>query len=137
MNKRVFVDTNILVYALDRHAKEKQKIAQRIVLDFWNGPEQPFISTQVLSELHVSLVKKGLSISASEKIVRDYSHWQVVRLSEAHVLLAIQEQRRWKLSYWDALILVAARSVKADFLLTEDLQSGQLFGGVRVLDPFV
>jgi predicted nucleic acid-binding protein len=137
MTNKVFIDTNILVYAIDASAGEKRKKAQRIVLDLWNKLERPYISTQVLSELHVTFLKRGLSAPQSQKIIKDYCQWQVVQIHEEIILAAIKEQINRKLSYWDSLILATAQSIKADLILSEDFQNNRLYGSVRVVNPLI
>lgn len=137
MTRRIFIDTNILVYAIDTSAGDKRKKAQKIVLDLWNQSERAFISTQVLSELHVTLLKKGLSAAQSQKIVKDYCQWQVVQMHEDLILAAIKDQINWKLSYWDSLILATAQSIKADIILSEDFQNKRLYGSVRAINPLL
>lgn len=137
MSERIFIDTNILVYAVDRSAGEKRKKAQKTVLSLWNQKERPFLSAQVLSELHVTFIKKGLSAQQSQKIVNDYCQWNIIHLNEHLILSAIKEQIRWKISYWDALILAAAQSVQADILYSEDFEHKRVFGKIRIINPLL
>jgi predicted nucleic acid-binding protein len=131
----VFVDTNILVYAHDLDAGAKRDRAGDLVLGFWSGPVYPFISVQVLQELYVNLVKKKVQPAEARQVVMDYSLWRVVDNTVAVLSDAMDMQRRFKLSLWDALIVSAAKHAGAKFIASEDLQDGQSFDGVRVKNP--
>ena len=131
-----FLDTNILVYAYDRAAPAKREVALRLVERGWSSPGEIAISVQVLQELHVNLVRRGVSSAEAAQIVRDFSLWPVVDNSLSLLLSALDEHSRWTISLWDALILAAARASGATELVTEDLNHGQDYGGVRVVNPF-
>lgn len=130
-----FVDTNILVYAHDRQAGAKWKAARRCVIDLWNIKASPSLSIQVMQELFVNLIKKNQSQSAAKDIVLDYLEWNVITNDESLFLDAMSEQQRWKLSFWDALILAAARRSGARRLLSEDFNEGQDYDGIVVENP--
>jgi predicted nucleic acid-binding protein len=136
MNATKFLDTNILLYAYDRDAPSKRDVALRLVQRGWSSPGEVAVSVQVLQELHVNLVRRGISAPDAAQVVRDFSLWPVVDNSLALLLSALDEQARWKISLWDALILAAARASGASELITEDLNHGQDYGGVRAVNPF-
>ena len=136
MNATRFLDTNILLYAYDLDAPAKRAIALRLVEHAWATPGETAISVQVLQEMHVNLVKRGLSREETGHILRDYTHWPVVDGTPDLFLAALDEQARWQLSLWDSLILTAARASGATELITEDLNHGQDYGGVRAINPF-
>ena len=131
-----FIDTHILLYACDRGAPAKREVALRLVRQGWTSPGDLGISIQVLQELHVNLERRGVPHADAAEVVRDFSTWPVVDNSRALLLSALDEQVRWKLSFWDTLILAAARASGATELVTEDLNHGQDYGGVRVVNPF-
>jgi predicted nucleic acid-binding protein len=131
-----FLDTNILLYAYDRDAPVKREVALRLVQQGWSSLGEVAISVQVLEELHINLARRGVSHDDAAQIVRDFSLWPVVDNSLALLLSALDEQARWKISLWDALILAAARASGASELVTEDLNQGQDYGGVRAVNPF-
>lgn len=131
-----FLDTNILLYAYDLDAPAKRAVALRWVKRGWTSPGDTAISVQVLQELHVNLVRRGVSPSEATRIVRDFAAWPVVDNTLDILRAALEEQTRWKISLWDALILAAARASGAAELITEDLNHGQNYDGVRVLNPF-
>ena len=139
MAHRVFLDTNILIYAHDRSAGAKRKRAHELVSQLWasgNG----VISTQVLQELCINLRRKTsphLSADEVRKVVRDYLSWEVVVNGAESVLGALDIEARYKISFWDALILQAAENSGAAILFSEDLSPGQKYGTVRVVNPFL
>lgn len=131
-----FLDTNILVYAFDLDAPAKREIAMGLIEAGWNSIGEAAISVQVLQELHVSLVKRGMSRDEAGQVVRDFFGWPVVDNSLELFHAGLAEQARWQISLWDALILAAARASGAAELITEDLNHGQDYDGVRVRNPF-
>ena len=137
MNATKFLDTNILLYAYDLDAPAKRAVALRLVEQGWTTPGDTAISVQVLQEMHVNLGKRGVTHTEATRIVRDFADWPVVDNTLELLQSALDEQARWKISFWDSLILVAARASGASELITEDLNHGQDYGGVRVLNPFL
>ncbi len=131
-----FLDTNILLYAYDLDAPAKREIALSLVENGWAVLGETAISVQVLQEMHVNLERRGITRAAAGQIVRDFSLWPMVETSLALLHAALSEQIRWKISLWDALILAAARQSGATELLTEDLNHGQNYDGVKVVNPF-
>ena len=87
--------------------------------------------------MHVNLEKHGVTRAEAGQIIRDYAQWPVVNNNLDLLLSALAEQVRWKISLWDALILAAARASGAAELFTEDLNNGQGYGGIRVINPFL
>ena len=136
MNATKFLDTNVLLYAYDRDAAGKREVALRLVEQGWSRPGDTAISVQVLQEMHVNLGRRGVSQADASQLIRDFSHWPVVDNSVELLLSALDEQARWGISLWDALILAAARVAGASELVTEDLNHGQDYGGVRAVNPF-
>jgi len=135
---KVFVDTNVLVYAYDRGAGSKHEIALSHVKKLWLEGSG-VLSTQVLQELYVNVRRKAqkpISIDQARALISDYLAWDPVVNDGASLLEAIDAERRYKLSFWDSLIVVAARKSGASVLLTEDFNDGQKFGPVQVQNPF-
>jgi predicted nucleic acid-binding protein len=137
MNARRFIDTNILVYAYDLDAPAKRAIALQWVERGWTASGDTAISVQVLQELYVNLVKRGVSRTEATRIVRDFANWPIVDNTLDLLLAALNEQVRWKIALWDSLILAAARASGASELITEDLSHGQNYDGVKVINPFL
>ena len=136
MSASKFFDTNILLYAYDLDAPAKRAVALRLVEQAWASPGDTAISVQVLQELHVNLERRGVPRAEAGQILRDYTRWPVVDNTLDLLLAAVDEQARWQLSLWDAVILAAARASGATALITEDFNHGQDYGGVRVINPF-
>lgn len=131
-----FLDTNILLYGYDLDAPEKRQIAQSLIEQAWLQPGRTAISVQVLQEFHVNFVRKGHPVAEAAALIEDFSHWPVIDNTLAIFRLGLSLQARWQLSLWDAMILAAAKASGARELLTEDLNHGQDYGGVRVVNPF-
>ena len=139
MSDRCFVDTNILVYAHDRSAGSKHQRARVLIEDLWNSG-CGVLSTQVLQELGVNVRRKAgrpLSLDETRRLIQDYLSWEIVVNTPASVIQALDLEARFKVSFWDALILQAAESSGVAILYSEDLASGQSYGSVRVINPFV
>lgn len=137
MSDRAFVDTNLLVYAHDSSAGVKQEKARELVERLWHD-RSGVLSTQVLQELYVSLRKAPQPIPPAEarQVVADYLRWEVVVNTGESVLEATDFETRYRLSFWDALIVQAATASGVDTLYSEDLSHGQMYGAVRVVNPF-
>ncbi len=136
--ERVFLDTNIIVYAYDRDAGRKHEIAKALLIDLWNA-EGGVLSTQVLQEFYVTVTKKiasPLPPESAREIIEDFLTWDVVTNDGEAVLEAIDMQISEKISFWDALVVAAARKGAADVLLSEDLSDGRKFGDLCIRNPF-
>jgi predicted nucleic acid-binding protein len=133
-----FVDTNVLAYAHDRSETDKQPVAQARLEVLWRD-RTGALSTQVLQELYVVATRKleqPMQRSTARSIVALYAEWPVVRIDVPLILAASALEGRHSLSFWDALIVEAARRAGATRLLTEDLQDGREIAGVRITNPF-
>jgi predicted nucleic acid-binding protein len=134
-----FVDTNILVYAHDISAVEKQVVAKALLQRLWESGNG-CISIQILQEFYVNVTRKVaqplLSHEASE-IIRDLSFWQVHSPCANDVLGAIDIQQHYHLSFWDAMMIQSAESSGCSMIWSEDLSSGQLYRNVEVRNPFL
>lgn len=137
MTATVFVDTNLLIYALDNADQAKQRQARKWRSELWKS-RRGRISYQVLQEFYVKSVRKWAGAEPQVRAeVRDLVTWQPIPVDSALIESAWRIQDRYKLSFWDALIVAAAKTAACDYLLTEDLQAGQSIDGVRVVNPFV
>ena len=136
MNAARFLDTNILVYAYDLDAPAKRQVAVAIVEEGWARLGLTAVSVQVLQELYVNLERRGVPRDEATRIVADFSDWSVVENTLDLLHAALDEQARFQISFWDALIVAAARESGASELVTEDLSHGQDYGGVLALNPF-
>lgn len=131
-----FLDTNILLYGYDLDAPEKRQIAQVLIEQAWRQLGGTAISVQVLQEFHVNFVRKGRPTDEASLLISDFSRWPVIDNTLAIFRLGLSLQARWQLSLWDSMILAAAQVSGARELLTEDLNHGQDYGGVVVINPF-
>ena len=139
MSADTFVDTNVLIYAHDLDAGPKHQRAAALTKELWAG-DGGVISTQVLHEFYVNVTRKipaPLPLPTARRIVEHYLAWQVEILEPSATLRASEIQERWVLSFWDALIVVAAIQGGAQRLLTEDLNHGQKIEGILVVNPFL
>ncbi len=137
MSDRFFVDTNILVYAHDRGAGEKHRMARSVVERLWRD-RSGALSTQVLQELYVNVRRKAaapISVEEARRLIEDYLSWEVVINDGPSMLRAMEIEARYAISYWDALIIQAAEQCGAEVLYSEDLSHGQRYGSVEVVDP--
>jgi predicted nucleic acid-binding protein len=138
MSATVFVDTNILVYRRDAGQGEKQARADAWMERLW-AERNGRLSYQVLQEYYVTVTAKlrpGLDAEAARNDVRSLLAWHPIRVDAGVIEAAWVLQDRYKLSWWDSLIVAAAQVADCRVLLTEDLQDGQELGEVRVVNPF-
>ena len=137
MTAKYFVDTNILLYGVDEGAGVKRDTARSILGDNEKGP-QKVISTQVLQEFYASSVRKlSFTPTRARELTLLWSNLEVVRIETEDVLTAIDCSILSQLSFWDALIVTAARKANCETLWTEDLNHGQIIQGVRIENPFL
>jgi predicted nucleic acid-binding protein len=133
-----FVDTNVLVYAYDSADTAKQRTAQSIIEELW-AKGTGVLSTQVLQEFYsVATRKQKLAMTPADarEIVELYSAWPVVVLGPTLIMNASRIHEQESVSFWDALIIEAARVAGAGRILSEDFQHGSEIAGVRVENPF-
>jgi predicted nucleic acid-binding protein len=132
-----FLDTNILLYALSHERAEgsKRSIARR-----WLARTDWGLSTQVLMEFYVNAIKPrhGLGPALARKAMQRFAESRPVQPLDSELALeAATMQREFMLSLWDAAILCAARRLGAVTVVSEDLTHGELYRGLRVLNPFL
>jgi predicted nucleic acid-binding protein len=132
-----FIDTNVLVYANDPADRRKQQIARETLLEHAGTL---VLSAQVLSEFYSVVTRRFspfLGLEEAGTIVDDLRRFPIVVIDEQLVLDAITISATAMLSYWDGLILAAARNAGCDVVLTEDMSHGSTVAGVRIESPFV
>jgi predicted nucleic acid-binding protein len=125
------------MYAHDSSTGAKHERALGLVEGLWQS-RAGVVSTQVLQELDVNLRKKAkrpLDPKATREIVADYLTWHVVVNNGESILEALELESRYRVSFWDALVLQAAQASGAEILYSEDLSDGQQYGSVRVVNP--
>jgi predicted nucleic acid-binding protein len=132
-----FVDTNVLLYAIsrDREEREKANVANEILRS-----RDLALSVQVLQEFYVQATRKSrrdaLSHEQGVELVESFMRFPVAPITTELMLAAYGTHRRFGVSYWDAAILEAARSLRCDVVLSEDLRDGEDYAGIRVENPF-
>ena len=137
MTAPVFVDTNVLLYAVDDADPEKQAAARVWRATLWKS-RAGRISFQVLQEFYVNVRQKWPSAAEEARAeVRDLLAWQPIAVGAALLEQGWKIQDRYRLSFWDAMIVAAAKASSCRYLLTEDLQPGQTIDGIVVVNPFL
>jgi len=131
-----FLDTNILIYAAagKNDDPSKFRVAEKLVMDGYFG-----LSGQVLAEFYVNVLTKPkvpLTLSEAEQWVDLLSAFPVAAVDDVLVRQGIIYSRQFRISYWDAAIVAAAERLGTPILYTEDLNHDQLYGTVRVRNPF-
>jgi predicted nucleic acid-binding protein len=138
MSDKVFLDTNIIVYAHDRSSGDKHAVAREIMERLWES-RKGVISVQILQEFFVCVtqkIAKPLVIKNARTILEYLSNWDVVVNDKYIILKAIDLQEKYRLSFWDSLVIQAAIQGQARILLSEDLPHGQAVKDLKILNPF-
>jgi predicted nucleic acid-binding protein len=139
MSDRIFVDTNVLVYAHDLSAGDRHAKASAVIESLWEA-ETGVISTQVLQEFYVTVTRKirnPLKPDEARGIIRNYLAWPVQINDPETTIRASEIEEKNSLSFWDALIVAAALRLQAQKIITEDLNHGQIIEGILVENPLV
>ena len=139
MNGKCFVDTNVLIYAHDTLSGPKHHRARALTEEIWSAGNG-VLSTQVLQEFCSAVRRQPqhpVSLEDVHTILREYLLWEVVINTPTSVLDALHLESRFKISFWDALILTAAEHAGASILYSEDFSNGQRYGAIRVVNPFL
>jgi len=137
MKERSFIDTNILVYTDDADSPEKCRQAVDLVEDAMRS-NQGIISTQVLQEYFVAVTRKlDVDVVTAKHRMQLLFRLNVVQITPDDVLAAIDLHRLHVLSFWDALILHAARKAGCSVLYSEDMGHGQIIEGIHIRNPFI
>ena len=135
---RYFIDTNILVYAYDADAGAKHLAAKDLLKICWET-ESGILSTQVLQEFYVTVthkLSKRLSKQKVREVIQNYQAWPIYSINVDDVLSASEIEEKYQISFWDALIVQAAMNSGCNKLYSEDLQDGQKFDSIIVINPF-
>ncbi|MBI5329563.1 MAG: PIN domain-containing protein [Betaproteobacteria bacterium] len=139
MNDKVFLDTNILLYARDSNQPVKQPVAMDWLRRCWQE-RRGCLSFQVLQEYYVNATRKlkpGLPAVLARQDVRNLLAWQPIQTDALLLDSAWGLADRYGFSWWDAQIVAAARRADCAVLLTEDLQHGFEVEGLRIVNPFL
>jgi predicted nucleic acid-binding protein len=131
-----FLDTNVLLYAASTRIDEPRRfeIAEQLLTKTYFG-----LSGQVLAEF-ISNLKKRISIpptlEETSRWLDLFANYPIVPVDEKLVRAGVTVSQRYKISYWDGAIVAAADRLGAPILYTEDLNHGQTYGSVKVINPF-
>jgi len=137
MSARIFVDTNILIYAHDVDAGAKHQVAKNVLRELWSQ-RSGVLSMQVLQEFYVNVTRKiacPLSKDVARLVVNSYSVW-CIETTPAEITTAFRIEDESRIGFWDALIVAAAVKCGALRILSEDLNAKQVVAGVRIENPF-
>jgi len=137
MSARVFVDSNILIYAHDVDAGRKHEIARNVLRELWSQ-RTGILSMQVLQEFYVNVTRKIASPLLKETariVVNSYAVW-CIETTPAEITAAFRIEDESKIGFWDALIITSAAKSGAIRILSEDLNAKQVIAGVIIEDPF-
>jgi predicted nucleic acid-binding protein len=137
MSGLVFVDTNVLLYAVDKSDQRKQESARAWREWLWET-RRGRLSFQVLQEFYSNVRRRWPSATvAARQEIGDLLRWNPIGVNEPLLLSAWQVEDHYGFSFWDSLIIAAAKASLCGFLLSEDLQTGQNIDGLLVVSPFL
>jgi len=132
---KAFLDTNVLIYQLDSRDPTKQKRCREIVRTVVSNHEA-VISTQILQEFYVACTMKlRINPILVKGIMHGFENMEVVTIGIDLINNAIDASIQYQISFWDSLVVVSAESAKCQYLLTEDLNEGQIIRNVRIRNP--
>jgi len=137
--QKQFVDTNILVYAHDVTAGKKHIAAKKLLEELWSN-QRGCLSTQVIQEFYVTITKKvALPVTPefAASIIHDLSSWEIHKPDIEDIINAIHIQKHHSISFWDALIVCSAASIHCDVIWSEDLNNGQYYEDIVLLNPLI
>jgi predicted nucleic acid-binding protein len=137
MSDKIFVDTNVLIYAHDVDATIKHAAAKSVLQELWTE-RSGVLSMQVLQEFYVNVTRKitrPISRASARLIVSSYSTWCIESVP-ADIATAFRIEDEARIGFWDALIVASALKSGATQILSEDLNPGQVIAGIRIVSPF-
>ncbi len=137
MSDKIFVDTNVLIYAYDADAGIKRDTAAAVLRELWGG-RSGVLSAQVLHEFYVNVTGKiatPLAKPSARAVIDAYAPW-CVNTTPAETFAAFRIEDEARISFRDALIVAAARKAGAVRILSDDLNAGQSIAGIRIENPF-
>src|SRR5689334_19381896 len=137
MSAKIFVDTNVLIYAHDVDAGTKHETAKLVLRNLWDQ-RAGALSAQVLQEFYVNVTRKiatPLPKPSARAVVDGYAVW-CIDTTTADISAAFRIEDEAGIGFWDALIIAAARKGGAARVLSEALNPGQTIAGVRIENPF-
>lgn len=136
MAEKVFLDTNVLVYSIDRDDAFRRKKARELLRRL-EKTASVFISTQVLQEFYVAATRKlGMDALLAKEVVRGWRRFNVITITPEIIDEAIDVSVLNRISFWDAAIAAAGRAAGCKVIYTEDFNPGQMIAGIKMVNPF-
>ncbi len=133
---KIFIDTNLFVYTIDKKDIAKQNVARSFIRKLVDN-HIPVISTQVVQEFYVVATGKLKADKLIVKnIIHNFNNMELVGIDMELIEQAIDISVLSKISFWDSLIIAAAEKANCEYVVSEDLNAGQLYRGVKLLNPF-
>jgi predicted nucleic acid-binding protein len=130
-----FLDTNILIYQMDNREIVKQKRCRELVRALVQRHEA-VISTQILQEFYVACTAKlKVKPILVKGMIHGFQNMEVVAVGSDLINEAIDTSIQYRISFWDSLVVVSAESAKCQYLITEDLNDGQVIRNVKIQNP--
>ena len=142
MKDKIFIDTNVFVYAYLQNPKKKEDYDKHLkaqkLLGSFTTDAMVFISTQVCNEYYSALLKNKIGNSDIQSSLHNLVQMvNVASISKDTVLQSFEIKNRYSFSYWDSLILSSALENKCNIIYSEDMHDGQLINGIlRIVNPF-
>ncbi len=139
MKGRIFLDTNVLVYALDNENVAKQDKAKSILNEFYNNNNY-FLSTQVVQEFCNVVLKKiepGVPEGKLSEFISTLPLERVRMVDINTITTALSVKAKYRYSFWDSLIIAAAIHAECGVLYTEDLKHQQMVDSLKIINPFM
>ena len=131
-----FIDTNVLIYFVDGRNQAKQSIARTVIADAIGNPEY-VMSLQVLNEFaNVSLKKLGMTEDEVRQYIEAFQRMRIVFQQSGWTVRALEIRKLYGLQFYDSLLLAAAEASGCDEFWTEDLNDGQMYCGIKAVNPF-
>lgn len=134
--RRYFIDSNIVIYANDRNAGEKQARAIEVVQRCMRA-KNGVLSIQVLQEYaNIALTKLTQDSAVVLRQLKLLDAFKIITPSPAMVRRGVEIRNAYRVSFWDAGIVAAAEIAECDYILSEDLNTGKYYAGVKIINPF-
>jgi len=133
---KIFIDTNILVYTVDRNDKKKLSHARKL-LENVIANDKPVISTQVLQEFYsATTTKLKLDKIIAKNIIHNFRNMEIVQVDLGIIEQGIDISILSQISFWDGLIVAAAEQANCSIIYSEDLNDTQTIRGIKIVNPF-
>jgi len=133
---KIFIDTNVLIYSQNNNEAEKQSTCRKVISNIADS-NLLVISTQVMQEYYnVATLKMGIEKLLAKKTVKMFDVYEIVTIQPSIIFKAMDIHVLNQLSFWDSLIISAAKSANCTMVLTEDMNDGQVIEGVKIQNPF-